>query len=78
MEISMLSFEIENSGREIHISCDEQGMAALIKAIERARADCDHIHIRTPANGGRELSEKSPWGYDAVGEVVIHWVGKKG
>lgn len=72
----MLSFELANAGRAIEISCDEAGMAALIKALERVRADGDHLHLRTPSNGGRDLSEKSPWGQDAIGEVIINWVGE--
>jgi hypothetical protein len=72
----MLSFELANEGRAIEISFDEQRMAALIKALERVRADGDHIHLCTPSNGGRELSEKNPWGKEAIGEVIINWVGE--
>jgi hypothetical protein len=72
----MLSFKIANEGRAISIACDEQGMATLIKALERARSNGDHIHMCTPANGGRELDEKTPWGAQAIGEVIIDWVGE--
>lgn len=72
----MLSFELANAGRAIEISCDEQGMAALIKALEKVRSDGDHVHLLTPSNGGRELSEKNPWGKEAIGEVIINWVGE--
>lgn len=71
----MLSFELANEGRAVEISCDEQGMTALIKALERVRAKGDHIHLCTPSNGGRDLSEKNPWGGAAIGEVIINWVG---
>jgi hypothetical protein len=57
----MLSFQLANEGRAIEISLDEQGMAALIKALERVRADGDHIHLCTPSNDGHDLSEKNPW-----------------
>jgi hypothetical protein len=70
----MLSFQIKNAGREIQIDCDEQGMATLIGALEKVRFG-DHVHLLAPSNGGRELDEKTLWGRDAVGEVVINWVG---
>jgi hypothetical protein len=71
----MLSFNLAAEGKTVEISCDEEGMAKLIKALERVRADRDHIHIRTPANGGRDLDEKTPWGQEAIGEVILNWVG---
>jgi hypothetical protein len=67
----MLSFLVTNSGQGIQIDCDQQGLAALIGALEKLRNTADHIHLRTPANGGRELSDQTPWGEKAVGEVVI-------
>jgi hypothetical protein len=71
----MLSFNLSNEGRAVEISCDAQGMALLIEMLERVRADGDHLHFRTLSNGGRELSEKNPWGKEAIGEVIINWVG---
>jgi hypothetical protein len=71
----MLSFSLADEGRTVEISCDEEGMAKLIKALEEVRADGDHIHLRTPADGGRDLNEKTPWGKDAIYEVVLNWVG---
>jgi hypothetical protein len=75
MENSMLSFQLANEGREIQIECDEQGMNTLIGALEKIRYKGGHVHLRTPSNGGRELSEKTPWGDDAIGEVVINCNG---
>ena len=72
----MLSFQLANEGRAVEISIDEQGMVVLVRMLERVRADRDHLHFRTPSNGGRELSEKTPWGKDAIGEVIINWVGE--
>jgi hypothetical protein len=72
----MLSFTIANEGRAVEISCDEEGMATLIKALENVRADGDHLHLCTPSNGGRDLSETTPWGGEAIGEVIINWVGE--
>jgi hypothetical protein len=71
----MLSFQIINEGRGIQIGCDEQGMATLIGALEKIRPTGGHVHLRTPSNGGRELSEQTPWGKETVGEVIITWAG---
>ena len=67
----VLSFEIINLGQGIQIDCDQQGLATLIAALEKLRSTADHIHLRTPSNGGRELSEQTPWGKQAIGEVII-------
>lgn len=71
----MLSFRIVNSGRGIQMHCDDEGVAVLMNAIERLRRDQDHIHLRTPSNGGRELDEQTPFGLEAIGEVIIDWEG---
>ena len=70
----MLCFQIINQGRGIQIDCDEQGKATLINALNRVEA-AGHLHLLTPGNGGHELSEKTPWGEDTIGEVIITWVG---
>jgi hypothetical protein len=67
----MLSFLIANNGKEIQIICDGKGAGTLIGALERIRHRGGHVHLLAPSNGGRELSEKTPWGEDAVGEVAI-------
>lgn len=67
----MLSFELTNEGRGIQAYCDEQGLATLIRALEKLRSTRGHMHLCTPANGGRDLSEKNPWGADAIGEVIF-------
>lgn len=72
----MLSFNLADEGKTVEISCDEEGMAKLIKALERVRAQGDHIHLCTPSNGGRELDEKNPWGQEAIGEVILNWVAE--
>src|SRR5882757_2276802 len=61
----MLSFQIINSGRGIQIFCDSEGLATLAGSLEKLRATAGHIHLRTPSNGGHELSEKTPWGNEA-------------
>jgi len=70
----MLCFQIINQGRGIQIGLDEQGKATLIKALDRV-GTAGHLHLLTAANGGRELSEKTPWGKDTIGEVIITWCG---
>ncbi len=71
----MLSFEIVHQHSAIRISCDEEGMEKLIKALERVRADGDHVHLRMPADSGRDLDEKNPWGEKTIYEVILNWVG---
>jgi hypothetical protein len=69
-EGAVLSFEMVNDGKAIQILCDSEGLDTLIGALDRVRTS-GHLHLRTPSNGGRELSEKTPWGDDAIGEVII-------
>jgi hypothetical protein len=74
----MLSFELANEGREIQICCDEEGMAILIRALNKVRAEGDHVHLLTPECGayrGLELSGKNPSGQDTIPEVIINWAG---
>jgi hypothetical protein len=68
----MLSFEIipQSTSPAIQIHCDEAGVALLIEALERLR-ERGHVHLRTPSNGGRELSETNPFGQPAIGEVIV-------
>jgi len=70
----MLSFQIINQGRGIQIYFYDEGKATLIDALDKVET-AGHLHLLTPANGGRELSEKTPWGKDTVGEVIITWGG---
>jgi tRNA-dihydrouridine synthase len=70
----MLSFDLADEGRTIRIYFDEEGMAKLNKAMEEVRADGDHIHLRTAADGGTELDETTPRGKKAIYEVVLNWV----
>ena len=66
----MLSFELANEGQAIQICCDSEGLATLIRALERVRTS-GHLHLRTSANGRRELSETNPLGKPTIGEVII-------
>ena len=67
----MLSFEIIRKGKAVQICCDDEGLNRLIGALEKLRGTATHIHLRSPAGGGNELSEKNPWGPMAISEVII-------
>jgi len=66
----MLSFELTESGKTIQICADDDGLALLRKALERVTGS-GHLHLRTVANGGKELNDTNPWGQAAIGEVII-------
>ena len=70
----MLSFQITNSGRAIQINCDGDGLTTLVAALEKIRHTGGHVHLLTPSCGGHELEEQTPWGEEAVDEVIITWV----
>lgn len=68
----MLSFQVINAGRSIQVDCDHEGLTRLISALEQVQAgEFGHVHLRAPSAGGDALSDKTPWGKDAVGEVII-------
>jgi hypothetical protein len=47
-------------------------VAALILELQRLQEDdIGHVHLRAPSAGGKLLSDKTPWGKLAVGEVII-------
>jgi hypothetical protein len=66
----MLSFEIIESGKSIQIYADSDGLLLLRKALERVTS-AGHLHLRSSANGGKELNDENPWGQAAIGEVII-------
>ena len=66
----MLSFELVRDGKAIQIDCDSEGLATLVQALERVR-QTGHLHLLAPSAGGRELSDETPWGHKAIGEVII-------
>lgn len=71
----MIGFTIREKENAIGICCDEDGIAALIEALEQLRSNRGHLHLRSPARGGHTLAEKTPWGEDAIAEVIITWAG---
>jgi hypothetical protein len=66
----MLSFEIIQSGKTIQIYADTDGLLILRRALERVTS-AGHLHLRSSANGGKELNDANPWGQAAIGEVII-------
>jgi hypothetical protein len=66
----MLSFEVAESGKAIQIYADREGLAVLQSALERV-VNLGHVHLRSKANGGKELNDPNPWGNAAIGEVII-------
>lgn len=68
----MLSFQIVPRGKSqvIQIYCDDAGLAVLIGALERVR-ETGHLHLRAPGTGGQDLSKTTPFGEEAVDEVII-------
>lgn len=67
----MLSFQIVNNAKAIRIYCDDEGIDRLVAALLRLRGSPDHIHLLGPSAGGRALSDKCPFGEEAVSEVII-------
>jgi hypothetical protein len=69
----MLSSQLAHQATAIRINCDEEGMAKLIKALQRIRADGDQGDLRIPLDN--DLDENNPWGEKAIYQVVLSWVG---
>lgn len=68
----MLSFQIADAGKVIQVFCDDDGLDLLIsKLVNMKDKNLGHIHLRTPSAGGDVLNDKTPWGDDAVTEVII-------
>ncbi|HET7680149.1 MAG TPA: hypothetical protein VFK79_08475 [Xanthobacteraceae bacterium] len=70
----MLSFQIIDSGRKINVDCDAKGMAILLGALAKLVGErASHVHLWTASASGGVLSDKTPWGEDAVLEVIINY-----
>jgi hypothetical protein len=66
----MLSFSITNSGRTIQIDCDDAGISKLIDVLSKLPDSGTHIHLWGPPIAN-DLSTRTPFGNDAVQEVII-------
>ncbi len=73
----MISFELTNENRIIQVCVDDSGINALIRSLEKLRVSGSHIHLCSPPRG-KDLSDKNPWGTDAISEVIISHVGGYG
>ena len=70
----MLSFQIDKSGRKINVDCDAEGMAILLGALAKLVGErASHLHLWTAAATGGVLNDKTPWGEEAVSEVIINY-----
>ena len=70
----MLSFQITRAGNTIQIDCDAEGIATLMGALAKLVGErASHTHLLTPSAGGNDLNEKTPWGKEAVPEVIISY-----
>jgi hypothetical protein len=65
----VLSFGIVQDGKAIQICCDHEGMAILLRKLAFLVGNSGHVHLY----GGPDLSETSPFGDLAVGEVIIDY-----
>ena len=68
----MLSFQIKDA-ETINIICDAEGMSVLLAALAKLIGErASHVHLRG-GNGNADLDLKTPFGEDAVSEVVIDY-----
>ena len=67
----MISFQIVQSEMAVQIEVDDDGVQALVDALNTLRGSGSHVHLRSPSAGGSDLADKTPWGDPAVGEVII-------
>jgi len=65
----MMSFECDQ--HKVMIAIDAAGVSQLVDLLKQLEKRGGHLHLLTPANGGHELEERTPWGGDAIGEVII-------
>jgi hypothetical protein len=54
----MLVFELNSEGDQLEIHADRSGLLELQKYIEQLLSRESHVHLKTAAWGGTELSEE--------------------
>ena len=70
----MLSFHISDAGHKVNIICDAQGMATLLGTLAKLVGErASHAHLWAASATGGHLNEKTPWGDEAVSEVIIDY-----
>jgi hypothetical protein len=67
----MLSFQYVEKYNAVQVYCDEEGLQTLIAALDDVRSSGGHLHLRAPSGGGHDLSDETPFGEKAVGELII-------
>lgn len=67
----MLRFQLTNENRTIQVHCNDAGISTLIEVLETLRGSGNHVHLRSPGCGGKVLSDTTPFGEQAIGEVSI-------
>lgn len=69
----MLSFQIRPwfNSQAIQIGLDDAGIDLLIETLNSLRGTGSHRHLCAPSAGGHELTDTTPFGEPAVGEVII-------
>jgi hypothetical protein len=67
----MLSFQITNGNRTVQIDCDDAGISRLIEVLVKLRGSGSHVHLLAPSCGGDDLSDNTPFGEHAIGEVIV-------
>lgn len=74
MNNKLLSFELRDSGEEIEIHCNEEGLDALIHYLEIVKHHKTHEHLFSDEWGGNELtSEVQGAGNKLVNKVTIRY-----
>jgi hypothetical protein len=67
----MISFSLTNKEQTIQIDVDDAGISILIDALNSLRGSGSHTHLWAPSCGGKDLSDKTPFGGEAFAEVII-------
>lgn len=65
-----LSVKVVQAGRAVEICFDRAGIDRLVEAMNEAMAD-GHVHLWSPARGGSDLDEHTPWGEAALAELIL-------
>lgn len=63
---------------EVAICCDEEGLDYLIGRLQSLRGKREHLHLMTPAWGGKELGGQTQGGDDYVLVNHLRMVHKPG
>jgi hypothetical protein len=69
----LLTFELDQDGRQIHIHANKTGLRSLVDILERLLVSGGHDHLMTPAWAGDELTEeKQSNESELLNMVTIH------